>query len=247
MGVLPVTGVHTCALPILSRPREPLALAAPEAADEVVIHHPGGLHERVADRRAHEGEAARLEVAAQRVREIGHRRHLPRLSPAVLDRPPVHVAPEPGIERALGALDLEERARVAHGRGDLAAVAHDALVAQQRAEAGAAEPRDALGVEPGEGAAIGLALGEDRRPGEPRLRALEDEELEEPAVGGAGGAPLAVVIADHRRRAGGPRAAAGRQSPAPAAPANEAQTTRNPAPPNRVTAPSHRLPAPPGT
>src|SRR2546429_5665977 len=116
----------------LSRLRQPLDLSAPETADEVVVHHPGGLHERVADRRAHEGEAARLEVAAQRVREVGHRRHLPRLPPAVLERPPVHVAPEPGIERALDALDLAERARVAHGRGDLAAVTHDALAAQDR-------------------------------------------------------------------------------------------------------------------
>src|SRR2546430_624237 len=118
----------------LPRRGGPLALGAREAADEVVVHHPGGLHERVADRRAHEGEAARLEVAAQRLREVGHRRHLPRLPPAVLERPPVHVAPEPGIERALDALDLAERARVAHGRGDLAAVTHDALVAQPRAE-----------------------------------------------------------------------------------------------------------------
>src|SRR5207247_778778 len=231
----------------LSRLREPLDLAAPEAADEVVVHHPGGLHERVADRRAHEGEAARLEVAAQRVREVGHRRHLPRLPPAVLERPPVHVAPEPGIERALDALDLAERARVAHGRGDLAAVTHDALGAQQRAEAGGAEPGDGPGVEPGEGAAIGLALGEDRRPGESRLRALEHEELEEPAVVVHGDAPLAVVIADHRRRARGPRAAAGRQSRAHAAHASEAQPTRNAAPPNGVTAPSQRCPVPAST
>src|SRR6266481_3876754 len=53
----------------LSRLREPLDLPAPETADEVVVDHPGRLHERVADRRAHEGEAARLEIPAQRVRD----------------------------------------------------------------------------------------------------------------------------------------------------------------------------------
>src|SRR5438876_787090 len=139
------------------------------------------------------------------------------------------------------------RARVAHGRRELAAETHDALVEQQRAEAGGAEPRDGPGVEPGEGAAIGLALGEDRRPGESRLRALEHEELEEPAVVVHGDAPLAVVIADHRRRARGPRAAAGRQSRAHAAHASEAQPPRNAAPPNGVTAPSQRCPVPAST
>src|SRR5712664_1771745 len=117
----------------LSRLREPLDLAPAEAADEVVVHHARGLHEGVADRRADEGEAARLELPAQRLRHVGHRRHLPRLPPAILDRPPADLAPHPGVERALGALHGEERARIEHGGRDLGAVAHDALVAPQGA------------------------------------------------------------------------------------------------------------------
>src|SRR2546428_985580 len=88
----------------LSRLREPLDLATAKAADQVVVHHARGLHEGVADRRTHEGEAARLELAAQRLRDVRHRRHLPRLPPAVLERPPAALAPHPGVERAPRAL-----------------------------------------------------------------------------------------------------------------------------------------------
>src|SRR5205814_2960282 len=91
----------------LSRLRQPLDLSAPETADEVVVDHPGRLHERVADRRAHEGEAARLEIPAQRVRDLGRRRHLAPLPPPVLDRPAVDVPPEPRAQGALVALHCE--------------------------------------------------------------------------------------------------------------------------------------------
>src|SRR5438067_472201 len=104
------------------------------------------------------------------------------------------------------------------------------------------EPRDRARIEAGEGAAVGVALVEDRRPGQPRLRALEHEELEEPTLVVHGHAPLAVVVAEHRRRAAGPRAAAARQPRAHAAQARAAQPTRNAAPPKGVTARTQRWP-----
>jgi hypothetical protein len=45
----------------------PLDLAVAEAADQVIVHHADGLHVRVDDRRADEGEAALLEILAERV------------------------------------------------------------------------------------------------------------------------------------------------------------------------------------
>src|SRR5260370_18569350 len=100
-------------------------------------------------------------------------------------------------------------------------------------------------MEAGEGAAVGVALVEDRRPGRPRLRALEHEQLEEPAFVVHGHTPLAVVVAEHRRRASRPRAAAARQPRAHAAQARAAHPTRNAAPPKGVTAPSQRWPVTP--
>ena len=58
------------------------------------------------------------------------------------------------------------------------------------------EARDALGIEVGERLAIARPLVQDRRPGQSRLRALEDQELELRAVVVHRDAPLLVVIAD---------------------------------------------------
>src|SRR5262245_42436440 len=79
----------------LPRPRQPLDLTTTKAAHQVVVHHPGGLHERVADRRPDEGEAARLQLAAEAMRGVGGGGHLPRRAPAVLNGPAADVAPQP--------------------------------------------------------------------------------------------------------------------------------------------------------
>src|SRR2546429_999196 len=102
----------------LSRLRQPLDLSAPETADEVVVDHPGRLHERVADRRAHEGEAARLEIPAHRMRDLGRRRHPAPLPRPILDGPAVDPPPEAPGEQGRPSPHREQRARVrAAGRG----------------------------------------------------------------------------------------------------------------------------------
>src|SRR5205823_412308 len=50
----------------LSLLEAPSDLTVPEAAHHVVVHHAHGLHEGVADRRAHEPEAPALEILAHR-------------------------------------------------------------------------------------------------------------------------------------------------------------------------------------
>src|SRR5258708_30910187 len=55
-----------------------------KAIDEMVIHHPDGLHVRVDDRRAYEREAAALEILAHGVRLDGVSRNLPDSSPTIL-------------------------------------------------------------------------------------------------------------------------------------------------------------------
>src|SRR5205823_6063804 len=164
----------------LTRVREALDLAAAEAIDHVIIDHAGGLHERIANGRADEAEAARLEIATEHARGVRHRGHLTRRAPAVLDRLAVDVPPEPGVERALRALHGEERARVDDRRQDLGAIAHDALVAQQHTHARAGEARNGARIEPCERAAISVAPGENRGPGPPGPRALDDGQPEPP-------------------------------------------------------------------
>ena len=62
-------------------------------------------------------------------------------------------------------------------------------------------------VEPGEAAGVAVALVQDRRPRQPGLGALEDDELEQPPRVALGHAPLGVVVVDVVRIAGLPAAA----------------------------------------
>src|SRR5262245_17850320 len=62
----------------------PRQLPVAEARDEVVVHEADRLHERVADRRADEGEAAPAQVAAERIRFRRPRGNPAERAPAVL-------------------------------------------------------------------------------------------------------------------------------------------------------------------
>src|SRR5687767_229080 len=223
----------------LSRRRQPLDLAPPEAAGEMIVHHAGGLHERIADRGSYEPEPVGLEIAAQPARDLRLGRHLARLAPPVLHRTAVDESPQVRVERAVLTLDGQHRPCVGDGGRDLGAIAHDAGIAEQCPRAGGGEPRHRARIEPGKRASIGRALGEDRRPAEPRLRALEDEELEQPPVVVHRHAPFLVVIALHRRTRG-PRAAL--HDRAHTAQASTSHPAMKAAPPTGVTAPSQRCP-----
>src|SRR5258708_37934485 len=71
-----------------------------KAVDDVVIHHPDGLHVRVDDRRAHEGETAGLEILAHGVRLDGMSWNLLHATPTVLERATVDEAPLVRVEAA---------------------------------------------------------------------------------------------------------------------------------------------------
>ena len=94
------------------------------------------------------------------------------------------------------ALDREERTRVVHGRAHLGAIAHQPGVGEQSPHARGRVLRDLARIEAIEGPAIRRALAQDDRPAQPRLRAFEDQELEEAAIAGDRDAPLGIVIAN---------------------------------------------------
>ena len=122
-------------------------------------------------------------------------RHLPCSRDAVLDRLAADEAPQvPGEVRLL--LKVQKRLGIADRGLDLQPIAHDAGIFHQPRDVALAEARDALGIEAGECRAIALALVEDGRPGQPGLRAFQDQELELGAVVPGGHAPLLVVIVD---------------------------------------------------
>src|SRR6185436_2377072 len=93
----------------------PADLAVAEAADDVIVDHPGRLHVRVADARSHEAEAAPAQILAHRARFRRFGRDLLEVFPEVALRPSVHEAPDVAVERAELLLHLEEGAGVADG------------------------------------------------------------------------------------------------------------------------------------
>src|SRR5258708_8666836 len=153
-----------------------------KAIDEMVIHHPDGLHVRIDDRRAYEREAAAFEILAHCVRLGGVSGNLPHRSPSVLDRATVHEAPLVRVEAAELPLDFEKRLGVLDRRFDLRSVAHDTRVSKQRRDLPFVVTGDLLGIEPIEGAPVGVPLPEDRAPTQSSLRSLEDEEFEKDAI-----------------------------------------------------------------
>src|SRR5436190_13645184 len=132
-------------------------LPAPAPYD-VVVHEARGLHVGVHDGRAYEGEAAPLQVLAQRVGLARARRNLAHALPAVALRLAADEAPDVRVEGAELLLHLQERTRVLDGGADLEPVADDAGVGEQPARLARAEARDLRGIEAGERLAVGLAL-----------------------------------------------------------------------------------------
>src|SRR5262245_51979847 len=141
-----------------------------EAVDQVVVDHADRLHVRIDDGRADEVETALLEIFAEGVGRLGSRRNIPDGTPTILDGPPVDEAPLVRVEASELLLHPEKRARVAHCRGDLATVAHDARIAEQRGDLALAVARHLRRIEPIEGATVGVALAQDGDPAQTGLR-----------------------------------------------------------------------------
>src|SRR2546422_11626284 len=176
-----------------------LHLAVTEAGDEVVVHHAHRLHERIADGRSDEAEAALRQGVAHRVGFTGARREVAEGAAAILFGSPAHGAPEKHAERPVPCLELEERAGVRYRRMHLLAVAHDAGVLEELCDPLAIVTGHALRVEPVECLEEAGAFVQDDAPGEPGLKAIEHELREQIPVAPQGHAPLLVVIGEHQR------------------------------------------------
>src|SRR6058998_1561315 len=97
----------------------------------MVIDHAGGLHERIADRRSNEREAAPFEVRAQHVRLPRPGGNLSHARPSVPPRRPSHEFPHERVERPELLPHLKERLCISDGPLDLEPVSDDAFVGEE--------------------------------------------------------------------------------------------------------------------
>src|SRR3954467_10436080 len=102
--------------------------------NDMVIHHAGGLHERITNRGTDEGESALLERLAHRVRLGSGRGDAVAWLQPVDDRCAAHKLPDEPVETATFLLHGKERFRVLDRAFDLQPSAHDAGVVHQLAQ-----------------------------------------------------------------------------------------------------------------
>src|SRR5438445_13738913 len=92
---------------------------APEAADQVIVDHPDGLHERIADGGSHELEAAAQKLLAHGVRLRRACGNLAERFPGIQLRLPVDKLPDKRVEAAEFVLNFAKRLGIADRRKDL--------------------------------------------------------------------------------------------------------------------------------
>ena len=180
-----------------------------EAVRHMVIHHAHRLHEGVAHRRPDEAEAQPLQLAAHGLRFHRLGRHVGERAARTVTRHAIDEFPQQRVQRTVALAHGKRRTRVGDRRLDLQPVAHDAGVGHQALDVGRGVTGDLVSVEIVEGAAVVLALLQDRDPAQPRLRTLEHQHLEEVTVVVVGHAPFEVVVGGVERIGAAPGAAVG--------------------------------------
>ena len=142
-----------------------------------------------------------LQLLAHPLGDLRGGRQLAQRLDVTLDRTAVHEVPQ---ERHR-VVELEPRPGVSDGGRDLGPVAHDAGIREQTLDVVVVERSDGDGVEARERRSVPLRF-EDGAPGQPGLRALEGQELEQHPLVALGHAPLVVVVGQDQRMPEGPLA-----------------------------------------
>ena len=166
----------------------------PLACHQMIVHQPGGLHEGIADRGADKTETAFFEIRAHGIRFLGSGWYLLQRSPLVDSGFSPNKLPDIFIETAVLLLNCQEGFSVGNGGRNFETVADNARIIHQTFEFAFIESGDLNRVELGEGFAEVFPFVEDSRPGEARLKAIENDELEKLLVVMERSAPLAIVI-----------------------------------------------------
>jgi len=131
---------------------------------QVVVHHAHRLHERIADRGAHEAEPPLLQVVAHSFRFWCQSRHLFEVLPVIDQGLVVHELPEIGTETAKLALNSQERLGIGHCRIHLQPIANNPWIRQESFPLTGTVSRYFRCIKVVEGGPIALATLQDRRP-----------------------------------------------------------------------------------
>src|SRR6266700_2236127 len=164
----------------------------------VIVNQADCLHERVADRRAHELEPAPQEISTQRVRIRGVR---PQRGAALSSkRVPVDESPDIIIKTSEFFLDRQKSPGVLNRSRDLQTVANNAFVLKQPGNFPLVVFRDSCRIEFIKSAAVVFTLSQDRLPTQSRLRAFQNQEFKQRPIVVDRDAPLTIVVGNGQIR-----------------------------------------------
>jgi len=136
----------------------------PRAADDVVVDEAGRLHERVADRRPDELEAACGQRFRQRQRFRACGRNVRKVASPALPRHAVDERPDERREAADIRLYFQHGLGIGDHALDLAAMADDGRIADQGVDVTLRKAGHASRLEIRKRIPVAVALGEDRSP-----------------------------------------------------------------------------------
>src|SRR6478736_7084042 len=162
----------------------------------MIVDHACRLHEGVADRRADEFESASQQIAAHGVGFSGARGYVSQCAPTILDRLAANEGPEISVETSEFFSNGEEVFRVLDCGCDFQSVPHDPIVAEQPLNVALVIARDLFRAKSIERFSVVLAFLQDRIPAQSRLRAFQNQELEEYSIVVYGNAPFFIVISN---------------------------------------------------
>jgi len=164
----------------------------------MVVHHPDGLHEGVANSGADETKAASAKVTAHGLGLGSPGRHLGYGAPAIGAWTGARERPQVGVETTEFLLHGQSRARIFDRRSDLEAVSNDTGIREQSRHRGFVVGGDGRDGEIVERGAVGRPLLENRLPTQAGLSPFENEEFEEQSIVVDGNAPFRIMIRDRQ-------------------------------------------------
>lgn len=141
----------------------------------VVHDHSRGLHQRVANSRADEGEAGLFQAFAHLHGGRRHGRHFA----AILEMVDHRLAVDEGPEKLHRIFKRQPGLGVAPGRIEFEAIANDARIEHQFIDFGVAHLRHALYVKAEQHLAITLTFTQHGDPGKAGLEPFEQKQLEQ--------------------------------------------------------------------
>jgi hypothetical protein len=149
---------------------------------EMIVDHAGRLHQRVADRCADKLESTPHQIAAHRIRFRRPGGYLSHRPPTILLRFAADKTPKITVEASQFFPNREKCLRILDRRRDFQPIPDDAGVPKQPLHIARAIARYLFCAKSVERLTIVLPFLENRGPTQPRLRAFEDEKLEERTI-----------------------------------------------------------------